>query len=318
MKSGHADCARRQVMTRAAIALTLVCAGCSDPAVVNASVRDAGDRAADTSGAPVDAMQDGRGPNGTKPTPVSCTAPATTDIASAITMATVSTTETACGELAGTAAEIAATPRADTNLEKLARATSGGFTAETTLYNRLVRDIYAIRGCYSAVANVHYFDAEDQQGLYLEIDHDTFTLIGSGEYRAWDCLNEWFAIDPGKPSWFSSSNRGMVVLTTRGILDLSRIVDEYKKLPGVTAAGRDVAAGDASTICVRDRSGSFEYLFAQQAGDCPAGCIEHDSYWFRVTTDGVVTLLGAWGTNLGDDPSVPDDARAWAASCHRN
>src|SRR3954468_4104087 len=101
-----------------------------------------------------------------------------------------------CTALPGTAAELAATPRADENLEMLAIRLSHGIVAEDTVYQRLVRDIGAIRRLEPKVRGIRYMPPDDGQTLFVDFDFDEKGMAESqsGQYQAWNCFNRHFGV----------------------------------------------------------------------------------------------------------------------------
>lgn len=190
----------------------------------------------------------------------------------------------------GTAAEIAATPRAYTDLEQLAIAMDGGFTADQALYDRLVADIEDAWNAGGAIDGVGYRGLFAGDRLVLGVDANTQGNISAGVYDDWDCANDWYGLVS------SSVHSGFVVLTFDGIFDVEALATEYETLPGVTYAEPDSLMGDGSTVCATEDGTTFHYVFDIGSGDCPAGCIDHDYYYFR-SEGGVVNPIDAWSND---------------------
>jgi len=85
--------------------------------------------------------------------------------------------------------ELGQTPRADENLELLALAHSDGVVADQAIYDRIVRDVSAMRALEPAIANIGYFARYEPRKLLLEVSEATFSRMQQGDYSAWDCLN---------------------------------------------------------------------------------------------------------------------------------
>lgn len=104
-----------------------------------------------------------------------------------------------CQAPPGTPQEISATPRQDANLELLALRLSGGITAEEAVYQRLVRDIGAIRSEFPVVQGIKYFASHSGQGMNVTLDEPSLSKLRAGDYRAWDCLNRHFGVAEVSP-----------------------------------------------------------------------------------------------------------------------
>jgi hypothetical protein len=193
-----------------------------------------------------------------------------------------------------TAAEIAATPRADTNLELLALQLSPGrFTAEQAIYDRVVRDVSAIRAAEPSLADIAYWPNDDGRGLFLELaDQGTLMAMQAGSYHAWDCLNQTFIetkLVLNNPSGQFSPE---ATLTLKGIYAIPLLAAEYGKLPGIKSAAPESSGGDGPTICVTPSTDVWHYVFDRAGGDCPAGCTTHEYHHFTTTRAGELKSLG--------------------------
>lgn len=204
------------------------------------------------------------------------------------------------------AAEIAATPRADQNLELLALHIAGGIVADQATYDRVVRDVGAIRGQDERVAGIQYFPRSDGKSVDLAPDAATYAAMRAGQYRAWDCLNQTYVVTntlfaDAKPPFEAS-----VLLTLKGIYDIETVGMQYGALVGVKAYGAGLG-GDGPTICVTRESDLWHYVFDQAGGDCPSGCTEHTYYHFTTTAAGAVASLGEI-PDTGDSPYTSNEA----------
>lgn len=199
----------------------------------------------------------------------------------------------------GTAAEIAATPRADPNLELLAmRVEPGRVTASEEIDARLVADVAAIRVAAPELAGIGYFGRSDGKQLLLSPNDLTMQSIRAHEYSAWDCLNDFYGLEN------LEVGSTFVVLTLKGTYDLATLSKLYGTLPGIRSAESNVSGGDSATICAQQSGAMFEYVVDRAGGDCPAGCTTHDAHAFVSTAAGVVTAKGSW--NSEQTPNPPD------------
>lgn len=142
-----------------------------------------------------------------------------------------------CGQ--GAFEDLAATPRADANLEALAQAMGGGLTADPGVYARVVADFAAIRAQNIDLAGVDFAPAFDRQTLAVIFEPPAIQSVRNGTYHAWDCLNHWYGADPVQ----ASADSNGLLLHFAKVLDTRRLVADYQALPGVEYAqifGRNV------------------------------------------------------------------------------
>ena len=188
------------------------------------------------------------------------------------------------------AQELAATPRADTNVELLALKFSNGVVADQAIYDRLSRDLALITDQDSSVADIHYFPPSDGKGLLLQTDAQTASEMQAGTYTAWNCLNEAYGL---RSTSISVGSVRFVELELEGIYDIERVAKQYAALPGIESASSNISGGDGPTICVVREDAAWHYVFDRASGDCLAGCYEHEYTHFTVSTSGTVSELGA-------------------------
>jgi sugar lactone lactonase YvrE len=214
-----------------------------------------------------------------------------------------------CPEPIGSVEELALSPRPDTNLEQLALSLEpGNVIASQAAYDRVVADVAAIRALVPDRADIGYLAPDDGKTVYLGLSDVAAQSILAGEYSAWDCLNERYGASLGEPNeaFFGSSS---MLITLRGIYDISLVAERYAALPGVTGAGANSAAGDGPTVCVARDGERYQYVIDRAGGDCPSGCTEHDARAFASDAAGQVTSLGAWVSESGQP------APAWFGIC---
>ncbi|MEA2694465.1 MAG: hypothetical protein QOJ16_3852 [Acidobacteriota bacterium] len=189
----------------------------------------------------------------------------------------------ACGQ--GTAAEVAATPRADVSAERLALVLGGGLTAWPWLYDRVRADMGAIRAQAPDLANVGFLPRIGTSTLILSFQPAAYAQIQAGTYHAWDCLNQWYSARPERLNSIAA-----VVLHLPGRYDMRRVRPEYAALPGVSVAELDsytfpdpydngtfCATVDGATLhyYVRPNLATTVYYFTSQPG---AAALFRDHY----------------------------------------
>jgi len=96
--------------------------------------------------------------------------------------------------------------------------------------------------------------------------------------------------------YFSLIDRYQATLHFDGIYDPDSLAALYARLPEILEAAPSAVHGDGPTICLTKESNVWHYVFDQAGGDCPAGCTEHDYYYFSSDSDseGAVEGLGTW------------------------
>jgi hypothetical protein len=104
--------------------------------------------------------------------------------------------ERACGSRGiGTGGLLADSPRANKNLEQAALVATEGFVAKQADYERLVRDVARIDELLPdrrSSTGPPRFQNPHHPALELEVTEQTARAIETGNYAAWDCLNEHY------------------------------------------------------------------------------------------------------------------------------
>ncbi len=193
-------------------------------------------------------------------------------------------------------AELAATPRKDENLELLAlKLSPGKIIANQATYERVIRDVGAIRNQQPQLKGIGFFPAEDGRTIALTVSAGTLAQMQRGEYHPWDCLNATYhAKEPFTHS--SQGSTASVTLELRGIYATTLLAADYERLPDVVSATRGVGGGDGPTICVTPTSNTWHYVFDAASGDCPGGCIDHAYSYFTTELSGDVKAIDTWAT----------------------
>jgi hypothetical protein len=224
----------------------------------------------------------------------------------------------ACPPALASASELAATPRANTNLELLAlKLSPGKLVADEATYQRVVRDVTAIRAAHAELAAISYFTYSDGRTLGLELPTATADQIEAGTYHAWDCLNATYgAKAPFEIIRLGSSPTAFLYLELEGIYAMDQLAKEYAKLPGVTGADGNAVGGDGPTICATGGPSTWHLVFDAASGDCPAGCIDHAFRHFTTEPDGAIAEVASWNSKSGTPRPVWVTELASPAKCH--
>lgn len=197
--------------------------------------------------------------------------------------------------------ELASTPRTDVNLELLAlKLSPGKLVAPQAAYDRVVRDVGAMRTMQPELAKIGFFSFRDGRSIDLVVAVETGRQMEMGTYHAWDCLNQTYgAVLPAEYHGIGQGEDAFVFFKLRGIYATELLETEYARLPGVTNAGSIALGGDGPTICASADGTTWHYVFDDASGDCPAGCIDHAYRHFATDPAGTVTELGTWTTKDG-------------------
>jgi len=134
-----------------------------------------------------------------------------------------------CGQ--GNAADLAASPRADENAEKLALTLDGGIAASTATYDRVRADLAAIVAGAPGLADHRLLEKYSTQTLIVALDPDTSHFPAGPD---WACLNQWYGVNSIQP--LSGPYK---LLDFRPRLNLGAVAEDYRALAGVTYVEQD-------------------------------------------------------------------------------
>lgn len=217
--------------------------------------------------------------------------------------------ESTCPDGVPSADQIAATPRANTNLELLALKLSTGVVADQAIYDRVVRDVPAIGAQAPELMGISYYPPDDGRTLLLTVDPNVLGEMQQGTYHDWDCLNDSYVLDQttlsaAEVAGFSS----FATLQLKGIYAIDQVATQYGTLRGIVSAEQGAGAGHGPTVCLTAEGELWHYVFDQASGDCIAGCIDHVYTHFTTAADGTVVPLG-------DIPAAADSPYISVAAC---
>jgi hypothetical protein len=221
-------------------------------------------------------------------------------------------TDGECPAPVGDPEAIAATPRADEDLERLALKLDGTLVATQATYDRLVADAAAMRGALPDGVTIRYHAFDDGRTLFLALTEPAGQAMQAGTYTAWDCLSDFYGLRDVLVHHSEVTDEWSAVVTLEGLYDVDQLTGLYAQLPGVLAAQVDGGLGDGPTLCAARSGQTYEYVVDDRGGDCPAGCTETTAYHFVSTAPGVVERLETWqsGPEAGIAPA-PD----WYSLC---
>ncbi len=127
-------------------------------------------------------------------------------------------------------------PKENEEAELMALCLSGELVASDSSYNQILNDLSSIRtvfgDSFEIVNQLTFVPPWAAGALMIGFDKATVQLIRSGEYHAWDSLNQQFEVTKIDTSvafdWI-----GLVLLYFKGRLHPYRLAEMYSVLPGV-------------------------------------------------------------------------------------
>lgn len=186
---------------------------------------------------------------------------------------------------------------ADENIELLALQLSAGPWADRAIYERLVRDVSAIRRIEKRVKLVTYRARYDARLLNVHLTPDALAQAKQGRYEAWNCLNSHLGAHVTE-----GFQPGYMEVRFSGPYKVEMPAESYSKLVGVTHAAPGLMIGDGSNIYVTRRGANWVYVFDLAGGDCPVGCTTHELYYFHVSAGGRAREIATWKPSSAEPP----------------
>ena len=205
--------------------------------------------------------------------------------------ATCDVVASACGR--GTPSGIAATPRADVELEALAVRLSAGITAEQAVYDRLATDIAALEATLELPLDfVH--EAEPRQLIILVAPGEDADTIRNG--TGWSCLADWYGIEE-----IDHLFDGYFTVTFGGVYDLDLLAADYREQTSTQWVGENtsllIEPRPTEIVFCANRTGSTFHYFVDDEAESPRR-VEHFT-----STPGEAPVPA--GSHLQGDPAPP-------------
>jgi len=202
--------------------------------------------------------------------------------------------------------DLNSTPMENEEAELAALWLSGELVAPEYLYNKIRDDLDLIRSTWQdSVSEVEIIFNPYWQSSYLSFGfyQNTYDSILSGDYHAWDSLNEVYHVN--NMSFIDEITH--VSLHFEGKLNPIVLVDIYAGLPGTRYIHSGATVGDYPMLLIFNARGKLKYFFRNAWGDCPAGCIYSTYNYFEVVDDSAIHR-GAW---YPETPEDYDNAPIW-------
>ena len=198
------------------------------------------------------------------------------------------------------------TPMENEEAELAALHLSGKLIAPLPLYRQIKEELELIRETWSdsiTHVNIEFEPFYHPSIISIWVSPPTHDSIVAGTYHHWDSLNDYYRIDTIMPGW-RHDKYGQITLRFKGRLNSLVLLFGYAGLPGfkfVTFLGK---VGDYPVLhLIQDRD-EIKYFFRHAYGDCPAGCISSEYYYFRVENDRAYFI----GSFLDVYPNYPPDS----------
>ncbi len=188
-------------------------------------------------------------------------------------------------------------PWEDAEAENLAWLISGEVYASKPPYDRIRRDLMAIRSQWgdtiTQLRSINHVPWSRPR-LILYIDQQVREEMITGTYHDWDSLNSFYGAHATPTLAVVSDNR----------VNVRRMVESYKGLRGITNVEPSPESGDRSNVYAYLHPWGIGYVFRIGWGDCSVSCIWSEVHYFRSTDTGI-DFVGTWQVDV-DSPTQPD------------
>jgi hypothetical protein len=171
---------------------------------------------------------------------------------------------------------------------------SGELEAPDDLYNRVLRELAAIRSAFGddfqPITRLTFHPPWLMHCLTVWFDDTTAQKVAGGEYHAWDELNERYHVARVDTH---AVGIGFAKLYFKETFHPRRLAEQYAPLPGVSHAEPNGFDGDWPNVYPRQAGSGITYLFRYAYGDCMGGCI-YNEYWYFVFEGDRPVFVGHW------------------------
>jgi len=193
----------------------------------------------------------------------------------------------------------AAESERDEAIEMLGLTLTDALIVPKALYQRLARDVAAIKDQNPTLRQLtHRHDYDAESLLIRTADEATATAIRNGDYQGWRCL----ARTTNQTNVHHMFGRHFD-LRFDGAYDMRQLGKRYRQLPGIAATSLNLNMSDGSTISVQRDGDQYSYQFVRKWGNCPSGCRNSRTWRYRVGPDGAIKRLAS---PPEDAPAAPD------------
>ncbi len=202
-------------------------------------------------------------------------------------------------------------PKDNEEAELIALCLSGDLVAPDNLYNRVLDDLTVIRSAFGdnfePINRITFVPPWVVGRLIIGFDDNTAQEVANGEYHAWDELNKRYEVTEIDTHLVESI--GFAWLYFKGRLHPRRLAELYGVLPGVSYTQPSSRLGDSPNVYPRQTGDGITYLFRDAWGDCPAGCI-YSEYWYFIFEGNQPVFIGHWAPHENpEEPAWWDEAK---------
>lgn len=163
-------------------------------------------------------------------------------------------------------------------------------------YNALVH-VYKEEGIdeRSEIEDIHTFPRYNTHEIIVAVDttvdwteawQNGERLTGQSEV---DALLEEYELSV---EYQSSSSQSYALVRSEAPINPVGLSQQFEPIEGVVYAEQNGYAGDGNDIQATVNPNAVVLVYSRGWGDCPAGCINHESWTFQVEEDGTVRFAG--------------------------
>lgn len=226
-------------------------------------------------------------------------------VAIALIVLLVACQEKAMNPVVPSGPDFSVTPMEDGEAEMAALHLSGELIAPISLYNRVKKEFGLIRTTWSdsiSLVNMKFETFWEPSTLYFGITRDAYDSISRSNYHHWDSLNEYYRVKNIDLhfAYYGSSMK----LTFEGRLNSLLLGPAYSGLPGIRYLYTTARGGDRSEVWLHKEGEVIKYFFRHGSGDCEAGCIVSDIYYFTILND-TALFHGSYTYYSGEFDNIP-------------
>jgi hypothetical protein len=202
----------------------------------------------------------------------------------------------------GNPEDLAATPRADENLEFLALVLEpDAVVVSQATYERVVADVTAIRALVPELAPIEYRPPHDGRSAWISFGSIAVDVWAMGAFSGLECLND--ALGATYSPAFDNFDLYYRQVSLRGIHNMPLVAQLYNQLPDIAAGELTGGPGDGPTWCIGRDGSDYEYVIDWAMGGCSSGwCQEHEAHHFSSEVAGEATPLEIWLSADGEPP----------------
>jgi len=197
------------------------------------------------------------------------------------------------------------TPMENEEAELAALHLSGEIMAPIGLYQRIRSDLAIIRENWSdhnEHVNIKFDPFWEVSVIGVDLTSTTYYEIESGNYHNWDSISVHTALD--SIHYFGCANFCIAKLVFKGRLNPILLVDEYSGLPGFNIISTYSKPMDRSNLYLQKNGNVIKYFFRYAYGECPAGCLNSEIYYFTVES-GEPVYRGSLYLPVLPDSTIP-------------